>query len=85
MGAGWCSHAKDSAGTQVDAALAVNGSARNDTRRSRPRAKAGRRMKPRNTLAGRLIRRALECSGTACVGAGSFAGYEAENDLGERK
>jgi hypothetical protein len=35
------------------------------------------RMKPRNSLAGRLIRRALECSGTAYVGDGSFAGYEA--------
>jgi hypothetical protein len=34
-------------------------------------------MKPRNSLAGRLIRRALECSGTAYVGDGSFAGYEA--------
>jgi hypothetical protein len=35
------------------------------------------RMKPRNSLAVRLIRRALECSGTAYVGDGSFAGYEA--------
>jgi hypothetical protein len=38
------------------------------------------RMKPRNALAGRLIRRALECSGTAYVGDGSFAGYEAGKD-----